>query len=187
MTSRRLLSLLQFSVIAVLAASVCPSLLAQGPIPDAPVPAAVAPLTSAFIEPVRAGGEKHRFWDTENFTLFAASASLNSADFAVTRANLQSGGQELNPIVRVFGRSTAGLAVNFAGETAGVVGISYFFHKTGHHRLERMVSVVNIGSSIGAVGYGLTHRNTVSPANNVGTQMARQAGPLSINLRISSR
>jgi hypothetical protein len=83
---------------------------------------------------------------------------LDGADFAVTRANLQSGGQELNPIVRVFGRSTAGLAANFAGEGAGTVALSYFFHRTGHHKLERMVSVVNIGGSATAVGYGLAHR-----------------------------
>lgn len=86
------------------------------------------------------------------------AAALNGADFAVTRANLQSGGQELNPVVRMFGRSTPGLAMNFIGETAGVVGLSYFFHKTGHHKLERAVSVVNIGSSATAVGYGLAHR-----------------------------
>jgi hypothetical protein len=61
-------------------------------------------------------------------------------------------------MVRVFGRSTAGLAVNFVGETAGVVGLSYFFHKTGHHKMERMVSVVNIAGSAGAVGFGLAHR-----------------------------
>ena len=103
-------------------------------------------------------GDQHRFWDKRNTALFVAAAALNTADFAVTRANLQSGGQELNPVVRMFGRSSAGLAVNFIGETAGVIGISYFFHKTGHHKLERMVSVVNIGSSAGAVTYDLTHR-----------------------------
>ena len=64
----------------------------------------------------------------------------------------------MNPIVRMFGNSTAGLAVNFVGETAGVMGISYFFHRTGHHKLERAVSYVNIGGSAGAVTYGLTHR-----------------------------
>jgi len=90
--------------------------------------------------------------------LLFAAAALNGADFAVTRANLQSGGQELNPVVRVFGRSTAGLAVNFAGETAGVVSLSYFFHKIGHHKLERAVSLVNITSSAGAVSYDLAHR-----------------------------
>jgi hypothetical protein len=101
---------------------------------------------------------EHKFFDNQNRVLFIAAAAFNGADFAVTRANLQSGGQELNPIVRVFGRSTAGLAVNFIGETAGVIGLSYFFHKTGHHKLERAVSLVNIGGSAGAVSFGLTHR-----------------------------
>ena len=101
---------------------------------------------------------QHRFWDKQNYALFLAAGALNGADFAVTRDNLQRGGQELNPVVRLFGRSTAGLAVNFIGETAGVVSISYVLHKTGHHKLERMVSMVNIGSSAAAVSYGLTHR-----------------------------
>ena len=102
--------------------------------------------------------DQHAFWDKPNCALFAAAAALNGADFAVTRANLQSGGQELNPLVRVFGRSSAGLAVNFIGETAGVMSLSYFFHKTGHHKLERAVSLFDIGSSAGAVSYGLSHR-----------------------------
>jgi hypothetical protein len=101
---------------------------------------------------------EHRFWDKRNCAPFVAAAAMNGADFAVTRSNLQSGGQELNPIVRVFGKSTSGLAVNFVGETAGVIGLSYFFHKTGHHRLERVVSIVNIATSAGAVAYGTTHR-----------------------------
>jgi hypothetical protein len=78
---------------------------------------------------------------------------LNGAAFAVTRANLQSGGQELNPVVRVFGRSTAGLAINFVGETVGVISFSYFFSQdrpsqTGACRLPD-----RHGSSAGAVGY----------------------------------
>jgi hypothetical protein len=100
----------------------------------------------------------HRFWDKQNLALFGATAALSGADFSVTRANLQSGGRELNPIVRVFGRSTPGLAVNFVGETAGVIGLSYFLHKTGHHRLERITSTVNLGGSATAVIYGLAHR-----------------------------
>ena len=48
--------------------------------------------------------------------------------------------------------------MNFAGETAGVIGLSYFFHKTGHHRLERAVSMLNMGSSAAAVSFGLAHR-----------------------------
>ena len=99
-----------------------------------------------------------RFWDRENSVLFATSAAFSAADFVVTRNNLRGGGQELNPVTRVFSGSTTGLAVNFAGETVGVIGLSYFFHKTGHHKLERAVSVLNIGASAAAVTFDLAHR-----------------------------
>jgi len=100
----------------------------------------------------------HLFWDRENRILFAMVAASSTADFAVTRANLHNGGRELNPVTRVFSGSTAGLTLNFAGETAGGIGLSYFFHKTGHHKLERIVSMTNIGASGVAIGYGLAHR-----------------------------
>jgi hypothetical protein len=99
----------------------------------------------------------HRFWDRENTFLFATNAAFGTADFIVTRNNLRNGGQELNPVTRIFSGSTAGLAVNFAGEAVGVVGVSYLLHKTGHHRLERAVSVLNIGSSASAVTFDLLH------------------------------
>jgi len=138
---------------------ICATLWAKDPLPDAPMPpsAAVQPVVP-FVAVPTPGDHSHRFWDKQNDALFIAAAALNGADFAVTRSNLQSGGRELNPMVRVFGQSSAGLAVNFVGETVGVVGLSYFFHRTGHHKLERLVSVVNIGSSAGAVTFGLTHR-----------------------------
>ena len=144
-----------------MSATLCAALHAQAPLasqdPDGPAPF-VQPSYSPALNAPTGKGDQHRFWDKQNCALFAAAAALNTADFAVTRANLQSGGQELNPAVRVFGRSSAGLAVNFIGETAGVISLSYFFHKTGHHKLERAVSLINIGSSAGAVGYGLAHR-----------------------------
>ena len=162
MTSRKFFPLFRLSA-AVLAVcgAFCPSLLAQtllasAPVPDAPIPFVAASTSLASTPPSIA--EEHRFWDKQNCALFAAAAVSNGADFAVTRANLQSGGKELNPVVRMFGRSSPGLAVNFIGETVGVVSLSYFFYKTGHHKLERAVSIVNIGSSVGAVSYGLMHR-----------------------------
>lgn len=175
MTSRRLLQFLRtlFHSVAILAVSsaCCPTLhaqtlLASASLPDAPWPssegAPPAAIKPVFVTPVAVTPSsapiEHKFWDTQNRVLLFAAAALNGADFAVTRANLQSGGQELNPMVRAFGRSTAGLAVNLAGETAGVVSLSYFFHKIGHHKMERAVSLVNIGSSAGAVAYGLAHR-----------------------------
>jgi hypothetical protein len=127
--------------------------------PAALHPAAMEPAPIVTpVQPATISEASHRFWDRENSLLFAASAAFNAADFVVTRDNLRNGGQELNPVTRMFSGSTTGLAVNFAGETAGVVGLSYFFHKTGHHKLERYVSMVNIGSSAAAVTFDLAHR-----------------------------
>jgi len=100
----------------------------------------------------------HRFWDVENSALFALNAGAAAADFWVTRANLASGGRELNPVTRIMTGSTPTLAANFALETGGVIGVSYLFHKTGHHKLERATSMVNFSGSIAAVAYGATHR-----------------------------
>jgi len=113
---------------------------------------------ASYVQPTESREMEHRFWDRENSILFAAVGASAAADFCVTRANLASGGRELNPVTRVFAGSTTGLAFNFIGETVGSMGISYFFHKTGHHRLERLTSFVNMGNSGFAVTYGLTHR-----------------------------
>ena len=166
MAFRRLFDFFRLSSVTLLVAgALCPALHAQapdktllalGPLPDAPTPFVEA-APPVVLTPSNLGVE-HRFLDNQNRVLFIAAAALNGADFAVTRANLQSGGQELNLLVRMFGRSTAGLAANFAGETLGSIGLSYFFHKTGHHKLERAVSLVNIGGSAGAVSFGLAHR-----------------------------
>ncbi len=146
---------LRFAAIVTITAVLSSLAWGQGPAPDAPVP--VVQPASAFVS-VTPTIEQHKFWDKENSVLFAASAALSIADFAVTRANLQNGGKEMNPVVRVFGSSSAGLAANFVGENAGVIGLSYFFHKTGHHKLERAVSMVNIAGSAGAVSFGLASR-----------------------------
>lgn len=142
-------------MLGAILATICPMAFAQGPAPDAPS-RSIEP-TSSLIAP-QPTYETHRFFNRTNRILFLAVAGANAADFAVTRSNLQSGGHELDPIVRLYGRSTPGLAVNFAAETAGTVALSYFCHKTGHHKLERIVSFVDIGSSATAVGFGLAHR-----------------------------
>lgn len=125
-----------------------------------PPPRSIEP--AAFVKPAEPVTlpevPSHKFWDHENSILFATNAALCTADFVVTRNNLRNGGQELNPFTRVFAGSTAGLAVNFAGEAVGVMGVSYLFHKTGHHKLERAVSLVNIGSSAAAVTFDVAHR-----------------------------
>jgi hypothetical protein len=134
---------------------------AQKPISDgnliAFTPAAVQPAI-AVTPFLPEAPTPHKFWDRENSLLFATTAALCAADFSVTRMNLANGGRELNPLVRPFTSNSATLATNFVAQTAGVVAISYLFHKTGHHRLERMAPVANVAASAFAVGYGLSHR-----------------------------
>jgi len=138
-----------------LIATACSPSFAQGPSPDAPT-SAVQPASGVVLQ--APSFETHKFLDRQNRILFVAVAALNCADFAVTRANLRNGGQELNPIVRPLASSTPALAINFAAETAGVIAVSYLFHKTGHHKFERLTSYINIGASAGAVSYGLLTR-----------------------------
>ena len=146
-----------FATMLFLSALLCGTVLAQQPTVVAFNREAAEP-APAISTPMPQAGERHKFWDKTNGILFTAVAASGAADFAVTRANLNNGGRELNPVTRLFGRSTTGLALNFAGETAGVVGLSYFFHKTGHHKLERVVSFVSIGGSVAAVSFDLSHR-----------------------------
>ena len=111
MTFRRSLETLRLSVAALLVCSALPApshaqtLLASAP-PEAPT-SFIETAPPVSIPPLSMGSE-HKFWDKKNCALFVAAAALNGADFAVTRANLQSGGRELNPVVRMFGRSALG-------------------------------------------------------------------------------
>jgi hypothetical protein len=136
------------------------NLVADNPAPvnHAPVSPSAGAASPVAVSSVPEAPSHHSFWDHENLALFATVGALSAADFAVTRTILQNGGKELNPVTRLFSGSTAGLAANFAGETAAIIGLSYCFHKTGHHRLERLVPMVNIGSSAVAVAYDLSHR-----------------------------
>jgi len=158
MTAARACAMLKHFVDALLiAAALCIGCLAEGPAADAlpPAPVQPSPLFQMTAPEMRG---RHKFWDVENRTLFTTVAALNATDFAVTRSNLQNGARELDPVTRLFSHSTAGLAVNFAGATAASIGLSYWFHKTGHHRLERITSIVNIGASTTAVTYSAAHR-----------------------------
>lgn len=101
----------------------------------------------------------HKFWDRQNKALFFIHASLETTDFAITHYNLANGGRELNPMGRSLCESgTPGQVVFFAGRTVGTLGISYAFHKTGHHKIERAFTTYMIGDSAYGVTYSLVHR-----------------------------
>ncbi len=101
----------------------------------------------------------HDFWDGKNRTLFLIHGSLEALDFGITHHNLSRGGRELNPTGKALCESgTAGQLVFFGGGAAGVLGISYLFHRTGHHKLERAFMVVASVDSAYGVTYSFVHR-----------------------------
>jgi hypothetical protein len=91
---------------------------------------------------------EHRFWDRENDLLFAGVGAGRALDYASTLNLRRRGINEVfltNSIVDnhpLFGGIEA-------AATAASVGVSYLFHRTGHHRLERWTSAVHIGVAVG--------------------------------------
>jgi len=90
----------------------------------------------------------HRFWDRENDWLFAGVGAGRALDYAST-LNLRRRGIDeallTNSVVDnhpLFG----GIEV---AATAASVGVSYIFHRTGHHRLERWTSAIHMGVATG--------------------------------------
>ena len=86
----------------------------------------------------------HRFWDRENILLFSGVAVVRGMDYASTRNFMARGRQEILLPDDVVNNS-AGFAALEAAATMTSVGISYIFHRTGHHKMERWLSVGHIG------------------------------------------
>jgi len=114
---------------------------------------------AAVAQDFAASPSKHNFWDVTNKTLFISHATIESLDFGITHYNLSRGGKEMNPDAKALCESgTPGQLVFFGGRTAGVVGISYLFHRTGHHKLERIFPLYASGDSMYGVVYSFAHR-----------------------------
>jgi hypothetical protein len=86
----------------------------------------------------------HAFWDRENLWLFAGVAFTRGMDYASTR-NMQARGRKEILLAPEVVNNSAAFASLEAGGTLTSVGISYVFHRTGHHKLERWMSIGHIG------------------------------------------
>ena len=101
--------------------------------------------TQSVVQPV------HRFWDRENAWLFAGVGAARTLDYSSTLNMRRRGRQEILLSNWLVDRHGLFAGVE-AGGTALSLGTSYLFHRTGHHRLERWVSVAHISlATAGAV------------------------------------
>lgn len=85
----------------------------------------------------------HSFWDRTNLGLFSGIAIMRTLDYTST-INMQKRGREeiLLPDDVVFNR--AGFAALEAAAAATLIGVSYILHVTGHHKMERWLSIGHI-------------------------------------------
>lgn len=100
--------------------------------------------------PISVAPETHAFWDRENILLFSGVAVFRGLDYASTRNMQARGRKEILLAPEVVNNSAAFASLEAAG-TMTSVGISYIFHRTGHHKLERWISIGHIS----VTGFGV--------------------------------
>lgn len=99
----------------------------------------------------------HRFWDRENAWLFAGVGAARMFDYISTRNMRDRGVNEWLLSNSVVDNRPLFVGIELAG-TAASIGISYLFHRTGHHRAERWVSILHIGVGVGGAVRNYTLR-----------------------------
>jgi hypothetical protein len=121
--------------------------------PSQAPPAAPSSVIVDYAPPV------HSFWDRENILLFSGVAVFRGLDFASTKNFERRGRQEVLIPDDVVNNS-AGFAALEAAGTATSIGISYIFHRTGHHKMERWLSIGHIGVTAFGVAWNYSLKTT---------------------------
>jgi hypothetical protein len=125
----------------------------RAPVPDAPAPVtATSPAADAAVLPdalpaapsaimvLKKRPEAHRFLDTKNsFALSAVAVSLTADALSTQKGLGLPGFYEINPVARPFVQTRGGAAVYSAASMGLVAGGMYVAHRTGHHKLERVL------------------------------------------------
>jgi hypothetical protein len=96
------------------------------------------------VDPANVYPVVHRFWDRTNILLFTGVGITRGMDYASTR-NFQARGRDEILIPDDVVNNSAGFASLEAAGTATSIGIAYLLHRTGHHKLERWMSIGHIG------------------------------------------
>ena len=109
---------------------------------DEGLPLRTRPITYVAFAPAQVI-QPHGFWDRTNLGLFSGIAITRTLDYTST-VNMQKRGREeiLLPDDVVLNR--AGFAALEAAAAGTSIGISYLLHRTGHHKLERWLSIGHI-------------------------------------------
>lgn len=102
-------------------------------------------------KPAKTAPKTHRFWDRENILLFSGVGLARGLDYASTLNIRRRGINEIFLTNGIVDNHPLFASIEAAG-TGASIGLSYIFHATGHHTLERWTSIVHIGVGIGGAG-----------------------------------
>ena len=116
---------------------------AQEPTPE------VKSAVTTSVQPPKPEPAPHRFWDGRNAALFAGVAGARTLDYISTQHFRNKGVDEVLLTNDIVDNKPLFVAIEAAGVAASI-GVSYLFHRTGHHKIERWVSVIHI--SVGTAG-----------------------------------
>ncbi len=100
------------------------------------------------IAPQNAPKSPQRFWDATNSVLFLGVAGGRALDYASTQQMRSRGVNELLLSNQIVDNKPLFIAIEAAG-TAASIAVSYLFHRSGHHKLERWTSIVHISLGVG--------------------------------------
>src|SRR5258708_7187382 len=148
-------------ILVLLFGSLAPAAAAQGSVlardfpktQEAQAPAQPVPRTPEALVP-------HRFWDRTNILLFSGVAVFRGLVYASTR-NFQRRGRGEVLIPDDVVNNSAGFAGLEAAGAATSVGISYILHRTGHHKLERWMSIGHIS----VTGFGVARNYSLESSH----------------------
>jgi hypothetical protein len=124
---------------------------------DVKSPRQARPVVNA--KPVQPPEAAHRFFDKTNLMLFAGVAAVRALDFTSTEHFRELGNKEVLLTNSIVDNKPLFAGIEVAG-TAISIGAAYWLHRTGHHKLERWISIVHIG--VGT--FGDAHNYSLGPA-----------------------
>jgi hypothetical protein len=107
-------------------------------------------------------GQPHHFWERTNLGLFAGVGAVRVLDFTSTQHFRAQGVHEVLLSDDIADNKTLLAGIEVAGVAASI-GVVYLLHRTGHHRLERWVSIVHIGVGAGSSAWNYTRDGPLHP------------------------
>ena len=111
------------------------------------------------VQPATPVAKDHRFFDRTNLMLFAGVATVRTLDYTSTQHFRSLGNNEVLLTNSIVDNKPLFAGIEVAG-TALSIGAALWLHRTGHHKLERWVSIVHIG--VGT--FGDAHNYSLGPA-----------------------